>query len=171
MYKQKAKGAQGPLMPSVFLVMIGFLLYSVLYTQVNDYQKPLWYYAVGGVLFLGICWCVWRYTSVQMEYIWFGGELVIHRVDNVDRYRMIIRRENLLGLRGDGQTLGQHFYGGHTLNACATLRGRVLECCTLYCRDKDGLVCRIYFQPTKELIHELTDVIAKNQKKNMYSSV
>lgn len=164
MYKQRSRGAQGPLIPGVIYVISGFLLYTIIYTLVHDYHRPIWYYVVGVLVFLLFAWAVWRYTSVQIEYIWFGGELVLHRMDRFGRYRMILRKEDLLGLKAYGQSAGQCLRGRRR-NACATLRGRFLQCCTLFCKDGNGVKWKVYFQPSRELARELAEIVQKNQQK------
>lgn len=151
MYKQKCIGARGPLMPVVWVLACALILFSVADAGIRVLHWPQWVFAVWAFAMCAIAGVTWRYTRVEMEYMWFSSELVVRRSDRDDSYRLVVRGEGLRGLRDRCGQVGACASGGTALNCCATLRGRLWDCCTLYYQDDEGHSRKLRFQPTPEL--------------------
>ena len=170
MYKQKCIGARGPLMPVVSVLSCALILYSATDACVRVLGWPSWAFFCWIVVMTVVSIVIWRYTRVEMEYMWFSGELVVRRSDRQEAYRLVIRSEEMEGLRDRSGYVGNKFLHGRTLNCCATLRGRTFNCCTLYFHDAEGRARKLHFQPAGELRAMLVQAVMAQLEKRQAAS-
>ncbi|WP_159456461.1 hypothetical protein [Intestinibacillus massiliensis] len=152
-------------MPVVSVLSCALILYSVTDAGMRELGWPGWAVFCWVAVMLVVTVIIWRYTRVEMEYMWFSGELVVRRSDRMENYRLVVRQEEMEGMRDRSGSMGRCFFGGRTLNCCATLRGRVWDCCTLYYHDAEGRAWRLRFQPAGELRMMLAQAVQTQMEK------
>ena len=149
MYKQRCVGAEGPLMPTIFICSWGLMLFSATDAGIRAFGWPGWAFAVCLALLFGVSLVIHRYTRVAMEYVWFGGELIVRRYENGRITRFVLNGQELDGMRDRKGAVGRCI-AGRTRNFCATLHGR-LTGVSLYYHDQNGRAWRVVLQPSAEL--------------------
>lgn len=164
MYKQECVGSKGPLLPAVVLFSCALILFSITDACVRVFRLSPWTFTIWLAVVLFLVAMVWRYTQVKIAYVWFGGELVIRRSDSIEEYRLVIPAEDMIGLCDRCGTIGKCRRNQFARNCCATLRGRTLECCTIFYHDSCGQVMKIRLQPSSELRKMIAAEIEGTQK-------
>lgn len=151
MYKQRCVGAEGPLMPIILEFSCGLVLYSAADAGVRalGWQRG-WAFGIWAGVFVLAVLLIHRYSRVEIEYIWFSGQLIIRRHENGMLTRIAVPQNAIYGIydRKRGR-LGSCF-ARRTHNSCATLYGR-LTCTELFYHDEEGRAYRLRIQPSNEL--------------------
>lgn len=149
MYKQRCVGTKGPLMPMIFICACGLILYSATDAGVRGLNWSTGAFVFSTLLFVLATMLIRRYTRVEMEYVWFGGEFIVRRYESGRITRFVVRKQQIIGMRDRQGTIGV-CTAGRTQNCCATLAGRMC-CSSLYYLDDDGRAHKMLFQPRAEL--------------------
>lgn len=137
-------------MPVIFICACGLILFSATDAFVRAYRWPAaWSFAVCVMLFAMSAVLIYRYTRVEMEYVWFSGELIVRRHEGGHITRIVVSQHAILGMRDRRGHVGACM-AGRVHNCCATLRGRVF-CSALYYHDETGRAWKLRLQPTPEL--------------------
>ncbi|NCB28677.1 MAG: hypothetical protein EOM63_02795 [Clostridia bacterium] len=151
MYKQRCVGAEGPLMPAILEFSCGLVLYSAADAGVRALGwHPGWAFGIWAAVFVLAGLMIHRYSRVEIEYIWFSGQLIIRRHENGILTRIAVPQHAIYGFYD--RKLGR--IGGciarRTRNCCATLYGR-MTCTEIFYHDEAGRAYRLRIQPSNEL--------------------